>query len=82
MIEEVLASLSDFEYRLRIPIGEALDIATSIRDELATAMNPDGGVAAAAAAAAAAAPVKAVGGAGVGRRTKRRKNKRTRRRRN
>ena len=86
MIEEVLAPLSDFEYRLRIPIGEALDRATSIRDELAAVFADGVGAAAAAAAAAAVAEpvVKAVGGAGVGRRTRNRghrRNHRTRRQR-
>lgn len=80
MIEEVLAPLSDFEYRLRIPTSEALAVAISIRDELAAVFADGVG----AAAAVAEPVVKAVGGAGVGRSTRHRNNRRnhrTRRRR-
>jgi len=82
MAIDVLAPLSNFEYELRIPIGEALAVATSIRDELAAVFAAEGAAAAAAAAPAPEPAVKAVGGAGKGRRSRRRKNKRTRRRRN
>jgi len=83
MTEEVLASLSDFEYRFRIPTREALAVAISIRDELA-ALFADGVAAAEAVPEPVPEPVKAVGGAGVVRSTRHRKNRRnhrTRRRR-